>query len=161
MKVISTFQKTKNEISWTSKMGWHVFVAHEFHHSLWFELRSFNGKNMSRIHFSSVHFTSRNLISQVDPSSLLGISTDLMDENLANSEVDRYIVEVKGWTPSCCRILSTQQTCGGKVDVKEHQQRSSADFIRWSNLVFTGSPVGTPPTVDGRNPAPPAMYKAL
>ena len=37
-----------------------------------------------------------NLISLADPSSLLGISTDLTDENLANSEVDRYIVEVKG-----------------------------------------------------------------
>ena len=56
--------------------------------------------------------------------------------------------------------MTTQQTCAGKMDVKEHQQRSSADFIRWLNLAFTGSPVGTP-TVDGRNPAPPAMYKAL
>ena len=54
---------------------------------------------MSSIHFSSAHFTSCNLISLVDPSSLLGISRDLTDENLANSEVYRhirYIVEVKG-----------------------------------------------------------------
>ena len=39
------------------------------------------------------------LISLVDPSSLLGISRDLTDENLVNSELDRhirYIVEVKG-----------------------------------------------------------------
>ena len=47
------------------------------------------------------------------------------------------------------------------MDVKEHQQRSSADFIRWLNLAFTGSLVGTPPTVDGRDPAPPGMYKTL
>ena len=48
------------------------------------------------------------------------------------------------------------------MDVKEHQQRSSADFIRWLNLAFTGSLVGTPPTVDGRDPKqPPGMYKTL
>ena len=54
-------------------------------------------KRCRKFHFSSsVHFTSCNLISLVDPSSVLGISRDLTDENLANSEVDRCIVEVKG-----------------------------------------------------------------